>query len=374
MAVAEFQRARAGRAQPGQRPPLWSIGVTALLLATGFGARPNPSPVRDHAQGTTGGRAANEGRGRSATTPTEIPAKGWKDIVLRVYRGISDDRILANAAGVVFFVLLALSPAIAALVSIYGLFADPATISQQLDSVSGVLPTGAIDVIRDQLTRLTAQGSSTLGVSFVIGLVIALWSANGGIKALFDALNVVYQEREERSFISLNATSLVYTIGMIAFLMIALAALVVLPVALDHLPLHEVTSLVLKIARWPVLLVLVALGLSLIYRYGPSRREPQWRWITPGSAFAAIAWVVASLLFSWYATNFGNFNKTYGSLGAVIGFMTWMWLSIIVVLVGGKVNAEIEHQTARDSTKGGGKPLGARHAEMADTVGAAQGL
>jgi len=372
MAVAEFQRERAGRAQPGRRPPLWSIGVTALLLVAGFGGRSDVPRVPDEAHHrTVGGRPASDGR--SATTPTEIPAKGWKDIVLRIYRGISDDRILANAAGVVFFVLLALFPGMAALVSIYGLFADPTTISQQLDSVSGMLPSGALEVIRDQLTRLIAQGSSTLGVSFVIGLVISLWSANGGIKALFDALNVVYQEREERSFIRLNATSLVFTIGMIVFLMIALAAVVVLPVALDHLPLHEVTSLVLKIARWPVLLVLVALGLSLTYRYGPSRREPQWRWITPGSAFAAIAWVVASLLFSWYATNFGNFNKTYGSLGAVIGFMTWMWLSIIVVLVGGKLNAEIEHQTARDSTKGGGKPLGARHARMADTVGAAQG-
>jgi membrane protein len=149
--------------------------------------------------------------------------------------------------------------------------------------------------------------------------------------------------------------------------------MVALPVALEHLPLKEVTALVLKIARWPVLLMLVAFGLALIYRYGPSRREAQWRWITPGSAFAAIIWIVASLLFSWYAENFGSFNKTYGSLGAVIGFMTWMWLSVIVILVGGKVNAEIEHQTARDSTEGGGKPLGARDAKMADTVGAVQG-
>lgn len=347
MAVAEFQRERDGRAQSGDRPPLWSIGVTALLLVAGFGPRSITSRAPDHADRTMGGRSADDGRGRSAITPSEIPAKGWKDIVLRVYRGISDDRVLANAAGVVFFALLAVFPGIAAMVSIYGLFADPTTIAQHLDAASGVLPSGAIEVIRDQLTRLTAQGSAALGVSFVIGLAIALWSANGGIKALFDALNVVYQEKEERSFIKLNATSLVFTIGMIVFLLIALAAVVVLPVALEHFPLHEVTSLVLKIARWPVLLVLVALGLSLIYRYGPSRGEPQWRWITPGSAFAAIAWVIASLLFSWYATNFGSFNKTYGSLGAVIGFMTWMWLSIIVVLVGGKVNAEVEHQTAR---------------------------
>src|SRR5205085_9877979 len=182
-----------------------------------------------------------------------------------------------------------------------------------------------------------------------------------------------YGEREERSFIQLNTTSLAFTAGMIVFLLVALAAMVALPLVLDHLPLKEVTALILKIARWPVLLVLVALGLALIYRYGPSRREPQWHWITPGSAFAAIVWVVASLLFSWYAANFGNFNKTYGSLGAVIGFMTWMWLSIIVILIGAKLNAETEHQTARESTTGAPKPLGQRGAKMADTVGPSRG-
>jgi membrane protein len=370
-------RDRPRQTMSGQRPPLWSLGVTALLLFAGLGARRDAPPPGRGFRGRTDARrrdrAGGDGRGRTATTPSDIPAKGWKDIVLRVYRGISDDRVVANAAGVVFFGLLALFPGIAALVSIYGLFADPATISAHLDTIAGVLPGGALDIIRDQLTRVTAQGRATLGVSFVVGLVISLWSANGGIKSLFDALNIVYEEREKRSFIQLNATSLIFTAGGIIFLLVALAAMVALPVALDHLPLKEVTALILKIARWPVLLVLVAFGLALIYRYGPSRREPQWRWISWGSAFAAIGWVIASLLFSWYAENFGSFNKTYGSLGAVIGFMTWMWLSVIVILVGGKLNAEIEHQTARDSTKGGGKPLGARHAKMADTVGAAQG-
>lgn len=375
MSVGELHRGSVRRPASAQAAPLWSIGLTALLLYAGFGARRDAYRAR-HRDGRAAvgqGRAAADGRGRTADAPTEIPAKGWKDIALRVYRGISDDRVVANAAGVVFFALLALFPAIAALVSIYGLFADPATISQHIDSVAGVLPGGALDVIRDQLSRLTSQGSTTLGVSFVVGLGISLWSANGGIKALFDALNVVYEEREDRSFIWLNATSLAFTLGMIVFLLIALAAVVALPVALDHLPLKDVTALVLKIARWPALLVLVALGLALIYRYGPSRREPKWRWITPGSAFAAIVWIAASLLFSWYAANFGSYNKTYGSLGAVIGFMTWMWLSVIVILIGGKLNAEIEHQTARDSTEGGGKPLGTRDAKMADTVGAAQG-
>ena len=353
-------------AQSG-REPLWVIGLSALLAAAGLTRhRANPrSGERDRAE-------FDDGRGRFAERPSEIPARGWKDILLRVYDGISDDRILANAAGVTFYALLALFPGIAALVSIYGLFADPSTITSHIDAIAGFAPGGAIEVIRDQLTRLTAQGRTTLGISFLVSLVISLWSANSGIKALFDALNVVYGEKEKRSFIRLNAMTLCFTVATIAFLLIALAGVVALPVIVNYLPLPGATSLLLKIAPWPILLVLVALGLNLIYRYGPSRTEPRWQWITWGSTFAAIAWLAASALFSWYAASFGSFNKTYGSLGAIIGFMTWMWLSIIVVLVGAKLNAEIEHQTARQSTTGRPKPLGQRGAKIADTIGPAR--
>ena len=307
------------------------------------------------------------GRGRSAEKPSDIPARGWKDILWRVYAGISNDRILANAAAVTIYALLALFPAIAALVSIYGLFADPASIQQQLDAVSGVLPGGAIDVIRDQLNSLAAQPRGTLGVSFLIGLAISLWSANGGIKALFDALNAVYGEKEQRSFIRLTAITLVFTVSMIGFVLVAMACIVALPVALNYLP--SFMGSILNIVRWPVMLVLVAVALAVIYRYGPSRDTPKWRWITWGSTFAALAWLGFSAIFSFYAAHFGSFNKTYGSLGAIIGFMTWMWLSVAVILLGAKLNAETEHQTARDSTEGSPKPLGARGAKMADTVG-----
>ena len=227
---------------------------------------PRPASKSDHKA------PADEGRGRSAEKPSDIPARGWKDILWRVYAGISDDRILANAAAVTFYALLALFPAIAALVSIYGFFADPASIEQHLDSISDVMPGGATDVIRDQLNRLTAQPRGTLGISFLIGLVISLWSANGGIKALFDALNVVYEEKEKRSFFRLNAVTLAFTLAMIGFLIAALACIVVLPVALNYLP--GFVGFVLNIVRWPVMLVLVALALACIYRYGPSRDEP----------------------------------------------------------------------------------------------------
>jgi membrane protein len=366
MSIGEAHRGKAPALC--EREPLWAIGLSALLVATGLARRSAKqySGRADHTE-------LEPGRGRFAEGPSEIPARGWRDILLRVYDGISEDRILANAAGVTFYALLALFPGIAALVSIYGLFSDPNTIVSHLDAAAGFAPGGAIEVIREQLTRLAAQGSTTLGISFVVSLVISLWSANSGIKALFDALNVVYQEKEKRSFIRLNAVTLTFTIGTIAFLLIALAAVVALPVVLNYLPIPEVTSLLLNIARWPILLVLVAFGLTLIYRYGPSRTEPRWQWITWGGAFAAITWLAASALFSWYAANFGTFNKTYGSLGAIIGFMMWMWLSIIVILMGAKLNAEIEHQTARESTAGQPKPLGRRGAKMADTIGPARG-
>ncbi len=364
MSVGEVHR---GMRTEQHRPSLWLIGLAALLIAAGFFRRSMTPSGQTPQAGTTD---IGDGRGRSATTPSEIPVRGWKDILLRVYEGISNDRILANAAAVVFYALLALFPGIAALVSIYGMFADPQTITQQLDTAAGLLPGGAIEVIRDQLNRLAAQPRATLGLSFVISLGASLWSANGGIKALFDALNVVYEEKEKRSFLLLNALSLGFTIGMLAYLLIAMASIIVVPIALNYLP--GFMGLILNIARWPVLLVIVALALSTLYRYGPSRRKPRWRWISWGSAFAALVWLGASGLFSWYAANFGNFNKTYGSLGAVIGFMTWMWLSITVILIGAKLNAETEHQTARDSTEGRPKPVGARQAKMADTVGPAR--
>jgi membrane protein len=365
MSAIDVNRRIGSTSQRGDTP-LWPIGLAALLLAMGFARRSAGSFARTEIEG-----ARSAGRhGRAATTPSEIPAAGWKDILLRVYEGISDDRILANAAAVTFYALLALFPAVAALVSIYGLFADSSRIATQLDSISGMVPGGAIEVIRDQLTRLTAQPRATLGVSFLASLIVSLWSANGGIKALFDALNVVYEEKEKRGLVALNAVSLSFTAGMILFLMVALGFVVVAPIVLEYLP--GMVGALFSIARWPILLVLVAIALSLIYRYGPSRNEPRWRWISWGSAFASLSWLAASGLFSWYAANFGAFNKTYGSLGAVIGFMIWMWLSTIVILVGAKLNAETEHQTARDTTTGRPKPLGSRGARMADTVGSAR--
>jgi membrane protein len=232
-----------------------------------------------------------------------------------------------------------------------------------------VVPGGAIEVIRDQITRVASQGRTTLGLTFLAGLLASLWSANAGMKSLFDAFNLVYNEPEKRSFVWLNVISLSFTVLTIVFALVAIGAMVVVPVVLNFLGLGGATEFIFKIARWPALLMVITLALAILYRYGPSREKPQWRWITWGSAVAAVSWLVISILFSWYAENFGNYNKTYGSLGAIIAFMFWIWLSIIVVLLGAELNAETEHQTARDTTTGRPKPLGSRGAKMADTVG-----
>jgi membrane protein len=377
---------REGRAAPLDK---WAVisGAVVLMAATLTAVlapeerRPSQSSERNPSRERSGNTAPGEAptdldqndRGRLANSPSEIPARGWKDILLRVYSNISEHRVLALAAGMTYYSLLAIFPAIAALVAVYGLFADPTAITRHLDQVSGILPGGAVDVAKDQLTRVASKGSGTLGTTFVIGLVISLWSANAAMKSLFDTLNIVYGEREKRGFLRLNAVSLSFTLAGIIFVLAALGAVVVIPVVLNFIGLSNFADLMLRIARWPAMFIAVALALALIYRYGPSREAPQWRWITWGSAAAAVLWLVASALFSLYAASFGKFNETYGSLGAVIGFMTWLWISAIVILLGAELDAEMEHQTARDTTTGSPKPMGTRGARMADTVGAAEG-
>jgi membrane protein len=317
-------------------------------------------------------RAKEQGRGRRATAPWQIPWAGWKDILWRVYASINDNRLLAVAAGVVFYSLLAIFPAIAAFVSLYGLIADASTIDSHLSLAAGIFPAGAVDILHEQITRLTAKTDAKLGLGFITGLAIALWSANAGMKGIIDALNVVYDEKEKRSFVKLNLLSLLFTLIAILSLMIALAAVVIAPIVFSAAGLSSLLGLAIKVLRWPLLLVLAALALSAIYRYGPSRTEARWQWLSVGSVAAAITWLIGSVLFSWYIAHFGAYNATYGSLGAAVGMMMWMWISAIVILLGGELNAEIEHQTAHDSTVGSEKPLGERGAVMADTIGAAR--
>jgi membrane protein len=314
---------------------------------------------------------SQHGHGRFSGNPFQIPWVGWKDILWRTYVRTGEDRLLAIAAGVVFFGLLAVFPAVTALVSSYGLFADPSTIGANLQTLAVMLPEGSFQIVQDQIARVLDKGGTALGATFLFGLALAIWSANAGVKAVIDALNVVYEEKEKRSFLRLNLLSLAFTCGGIAALLLMVSAVVAVPLALDHVGLAPQSRFIVSLARWPILLVILLLALGVLYRFGPSRRAARWEWLSVGTLAAALLWIAGSALLSWYLSNFGNYNATYGSLGAAIGLMMWMWMSAIIVLCGAELNSEIEHQTAADTTVGHPKPLGGRGAVMADTLGPA---
>jgi len=234
------------------------------------------------------------------------------------------------------------------------------------------VPDNVLGIVREQANRIAANRGSALSLGIVVGILVSLWSAMSGVKAMIDALNVIYEQKESRSFIKLNLVALAFTLAGFAAFLVAIASIVVLPLILSPIGFGNVAETLTRVARWPVLLILLLIGLAVLYRYGPDRRAARWQWVTVGSAFAAMTWIIASFLFSWYLASFANYNATYGSLGAAVGVMIWLWISTTVMLLGAELNAEIEHQTARDSTIGAEKPLGARGAVMADTVGAKQ--
>ena len=356
------------------------IAATTILILTAqryFQANAHPKSQPRLAdpevarRGSFGREISQPGRGRLSTNPFQIPWAGWKDILWRTYVRTGEDRLLATAAGVVFFGLLAVFPAITALVSCYGLFANPSTIGANLQTLALMLPEGSFQIVQDQIARVLAKGNTELGATFLFGLALAIWSANAGVKAIIDALNVVYEEREKRSFLQLNLLSLAFTIGGIAALLLMVGAVVAFPLALDHLGLGPESKFIVSLARWPLLFLVLLGALGILYRFGPSRRAPRWEWLSVGTLAAAVLWIVGSSLLSWYLSNFGNYGATYGSLGAAIGLMMWMWMSAIIVLCGAELNSEIEHQTALDTTVGRPKPLGARDAVVADTLGPA---
>ncbi|CAN5342279.1 hypothetical protein BH09PSE2_BH09PSE2_03690 [soil metagenome] len=368
------------------RPKVGVIEAAALFLMAGVivaTSRPGAgflsrltggalSPLLTEGEVATA-EALEPDRGRAAGSPLAIPAKGWKDVLARTWKEFNDDQVAAVAGGVTFFGLLALFPAVAAFVSLYGLFADVAKAREQLRLLAGFLPHDILAFVGDEMVRIAGGEHATLGLTFTVSLLFSLWSANGAVKALFHGLNIAFEERETRGIVKLNLVSLAFTLGAIVFSLLAVGAVVVAPVALGYLGL-DAGAHALALLRWPVLMLILVGGLSLIYRYGPSRSQPRWRWLTPGGIVAALLWVGASLLFSWYVANFAHYDRTYGSLGAVIGFMFWLWYSMIIVLFGAELNAELEHQTAVDTTTGAPLPLGQRGAKMADTLGAVRGV
>lgn len=306
--------------------------------------------------------------GVTAESPAKIPATGWKQILKRSWAENKADNMPIIAAGVAFFGFLAIFPALIAAVSLYGLIASPTTVASQVENISSSLPSSAADLIRQQLTSITQTSGGALTVGLVISILAAVWSASGGVGNLMTAVNIAYDEVETRGFVKRKATALGLTLGAIVFVLVALALVAVLPVLLDHLPLGPVGTVLTQVARWVLLVAVMAGGLSVLYRVAPDRDSPRFRWVSLGSVVITVAWVVVSLLFSFYVNNFGSYSKTYGAIAGVIVLMLWLYLTCYLVLLGAEINAETERQTAHDTTKGEPAPMGRRGADAADTL------
>ena len=307
--------------------------------------------------------------GRHADRPGEIPKAGWFDIARRMWTDLSRYEISVISAGIAFNEFFALFPALAAGISLYGLIADPAQVEKLLQVLGGFLPADVASLVADQLHGLTRASEGTLGVSLLISVAVALWGATRGVKGLISGLNIVYGEEEKRGFLAYNLTALGLTLAAIVFGLVALTMVAAVPPLLEFLPVGEGMRSLLSALRWPVLAVFVLVGLAVIYRVAPSRDRPRWRWVSWGAVAAAALWLVGSGLFSLYAARFGDFNKTYGSMAAVAVTLLWFQLTSFVVLLGALLDAEMEHQTARDTTAGPERPMGERGARMADTLG-----
>lgn len=288
------------------------------------------------------GLSIGETAGRSRDLGEDAP-RSWLDVASLSVRSFNQDRIPAVAAAVTFYFLLAVFPALSAFASLYGLIANVKDAERQIGAMAGVLPGGAISVIGDALTRLTATDHGALGLAFAVSLVVSIWSANAAIKAVIDGLNVAYEAHERRNFVNLTLVSLTFTVGIILAAIFGAALLAAAPAMLARLHLERFAGF--SLLRWPVLLVATAVFLSVLYRFAPCRPASKLRWITPGGCVAALGWVVVSALFSWYVGNFGHYDQTYGSLGAVVGFLTWVWLSTMVLLYGAELNAAADART-----------------------------
>ncbi|SFT76833.1 membrane protein [Geodermatophilus amargosae] len=306
--------------------------------------------------------------GVHAEAPTQIPARGWKQIVKRAWAENNADNMPIIAGGVAFFAFLAIFPALIATISIYGLVASPETVERQITELSAQLPESAASLIGDQLTSITQNSGGALSISLAISVLGALWSASGGTGNLLTAVNIAYDEVETRSFVKRKALALGLTLGAILFVLVTFALVAVVPAVLDMLPLGVVGSVLAQVLRWVLLLGVFAGSLAVLYRVAPDRDAPQLKWVSLGAIFVTVIWALVSLGFSFYVNNFGSYDKTYGTIAGVIVLMLWLYLTCYLVLLGAEINSESEHQTAEDTTEGPPVPMGERNATMADEL------
>jgi membrane protein len=315
-------------------------------------------------------RGLGPDRGRDATTPIDFPALGWRDILWRVWDALDSDNVSIIAAGVAFYGMLAIFPAITSFVSIYGLLADPIDVQNQFANLKNAMPEEAWSLLDKQLRAVASSNESRLGLGAAIGLLIALWSGGAGIRALMSSLNIAYREREKRSFLRFYGTALCFTLGIVLTGVFSLAVIVAVPIVLNLFDLGGITQVLIAIVPWLVLAVVLTIALGALYRYGASRSSPKTRWVSVGAVLATVLWLLSSILFSFYVANFASYNQTYGSLGAVVILLMWFWISAYIVMLGAELNAEMEHQTSVDTTEGRPKPMGNRGAFVADHLGA----
>ena len=310
-------------------------------------------------------------RGRSADTPTEIPPLGWKDIAFRVKDEIAADSVGLIAAGVAFYGLLALFPAITALIAISGLLVEPREIVELLERLSGLMPQEVIEIVTQQATEVAGSREGGLGLAALFGILIALYSASKGMASLIEGINVAYDEVEKRGFVKLKLVTLGLTLMLMLGLLCAALATLALPAFLAFIDLGPTVEILLTVGLWIALLCLAIFGLAILYRYAPSRDEPEWKWASPGAVVACLVWVVASAGFAFYVANFGSYNESFGTLAGVVVLLMWFWISAFIILLGAELNAEMEAQTRKDTTEGPDKPMGSRDAVKADRLGEA---
>lgn len=339
----------------GASDPAWS-GIRNLF------------PRRKQIASTGGGAQAGAGgRGEEATRPWEIPKRGWKEVLLRVKEQMGTDNLSIVSAGVAFFALLSIFPGITALVTLYGLVTDAAQVEQQLAPLRDLLPGGAFDILAEQTRAVASTADGSLSIGLAISLGLAVWSANAGTKSIISALNIAYDEQEKRSFIRLNLWSLTFTLCGIVFMIFALTFIAAVPalLAVSDANAGPIQSVLLAL-RWVLMAGLMILALALLYRYAPSRTSPKMQWVSAGALTATFLWLLASIGFSLYVRYFGSYDKTFGSLGAVVVLLMWFYISTYALCIGAELNAELERQTRRDSTVGPEKPIGERGAYAAD--------
>ena len=325
-------------------------------------------PHPDAGRPPAGAPSNEELPGIHAEKPTQIPARGWWQIVKRSWAEHNADNMPIIAGGVAFFGFLAIFPALIAIISIYGLVASPEEAASQIESFASGLPESARNLITDQLTTITAGSDDALTTSLVISVLGALWSVSGGVGNLVKAVNIAYDEVETRNFVKLRALSVVLTLGAVLFVVLTIGLIAVLPVVLDALPLGVVGAVLAEIARWLGLLAVVAGSLAILYRVAPDRDAPRFRWVSLGSIVVTVVWALVSLGFTLYVNNFGSYDQTYGAIAGVIVLMLWLYLTCYLVLLGAEINAETEHQTAADTTEGEPQPMGSRDAVVADEM------